>query len=258
MVNGPIQSNIVRDAASDSEASSYLGNTSNMELLESTYRAWILQHKEMRDLHSERRRRLTDRDDHSERLFAINIWLPVVGNFEYLHPEYEVNDYRDGSRFLDFAYIRTPYRISIEIDGYGGHQRNASRRVFGDDRFRQNQLVLDEWKIVRFSYDDVRERPRQCQQFIQQLLGKLYGIGKNDLLEIQFSVIEREIIRWAKRRGNRVPFTPKEVERLLGVSHYTALKYLNKLRQMQWIEQASGGSRIRSYRLSAKTASILI
>lgn len=136
MVNRLIQSNIVRDAASDSEASSYLGNTSNMELLESTYRAWILQHKEMRDLHSERRRRLTDRDDHSERLFAINIWLPVVGNFEYLHPEYEVNDYRDGSRFLDFAYIRTPYRISIEIDGYGGHQRNASRRVL-------EMIVLD-------------------------------------------------------------------------------------------------------------------
>ncbi|NIK78613.1 DNA-binding MarR family transcriptional regulator [Paenibacillus castaneae] len=243
-------------------ASAGIGVTSKLDrngrsgVFDKVYSDWILEHSELRESLSERRRRLVERDDHGERLFALSIWLPVAGNFEFLHPEYEVNDYRDGSRFLDFAYIRPPFRISIEIDGYGTHQRNASRRVFGDDRFRQNQLVLDGWTIVRFSYDDVRERPRQCQQFLQQLLGKLYGLGRTDPLELQLLASERELIRWACRSGHAAPFSPKEAQKQLGVSHFTAHKYLNKLLKMQLIEQASGGQRIRSYRLTTKATAL--
>ncbi|MDQ0113929.1 DUF559 domain-containing protein [Paenibacillus harenae] len=143
--------------------------------VDQAYGKWIASHMEKRDMASERRRRLVERNDHGEHSFVRNVWWPVVGSLDDLHPEYEVNDYRDGSRFLDFVYIRGGERISIEIDGYGGHHRDASRRTFGDDRFRQNQLMLDGWKVIRFSYDDVVDKPRQCQQFIQQMLGKFYG-----------------------------------------------------------------------------------
>lgn len=223
---------------------------------EKAYRVWVLMHTELRERSSERRRRLVERDDHGEQLFAYEIWWPVVGSFEHLHPEYEVNDYRDGSRFLDFAYIRPPYRISIEIDGYGTHQRNASRRTFGDDRFRQNQLVLDDWTVVRFSYDDVREKPRQCQQFIQQLLGKLYGFGRIDAMELQLSANERELLRWALRLSHESAFCPKQVEKLLGVSHSTSHKYLHQLMKLGLLEKASEGKRIRAYRLTTKAAKL--
>lgn len=224
--------------------------------VEKAYKEWVHSHTELRDRSSERRRRLMERDDHGEQLFAYEVWWPVVGSFEHLHPEYEVNDYRDGSRFLDFAYIRPPYRISIEIDGYGTHQRNASRRTFGDDRFRQNQLVLDDWTIVRFSYDDVREKPRQCQQFIQQLLGKLYGVGRVDAMELQLSVNERELLRWAQRLVHNAAFCPKQVEKLLEVSHSTSHKYLHRLLKLELLEQASEGKRVRAYRLTTKAAKL--
>ncbi|WP_083676527.1 DNA-binding response regulator [Paenibacillus sp. FSL H8-0548] len=230
-------------------------NTTNRALLvEQAYKNWIITHIELREADSERRRRLVDRDDHGEQLFATLIWWPILGSFEHLHPEYEVNDYRDGSRFLDFTYIRSPHQISIEIDGYGPHQKHASRRKFSDDRFRQNQLILDDWIVVRFSYDDIRERPRQCQQFIQQLLGKLYGIGRVDALELQLSATARELLRWAKRLEREATFGPKDVEKQLRISHCTALKYLQLLLQHKLIEQASGKQRIRSYRLTALAA----
>jgi hypothetical protein len=165
-----------------------------------------------------------------------------------------VNDYRDGSRFLDFTYIRPPYRISIEIDGYGPHQKDASRRKFSDDRFRQNQLVLDDWIIVRFSYDDLREKPRQCQQCIQQLLGKLYGLGRDNSLNYQLPAFARELLRSVQRRGSRTPFSPKDVEKLLVVNHCTALKYLKQMQQHGFIEPASGEKRIRTYSLTSKAA----
>ncbi|KRE32557.1 hypothetical protein [Paenibacillus sp. Soil522] len=228
-----------------------VGVTGKLGTAERAYREWILKHTELREPTSERRRRLVERDDHSEQLFAIDIWWQVLGSFEYLHPEYEVNDYRDGSRFLDFTYIRPPFRISIEIDGFGTHQKNASRRKFSDDRFRQNQLVLDDWIVVRFSYDDLRERPRQCQQFIQQLLGKFYGLGRTDALYLQLSSPARELLRWAQRRVNGAAFSPKDARKLLWVSAPTARKNLSRLLHLKLIEQASGGQRIRSYRLTS-------
>lgn len=104
-----------------------IGAISNWNESERAYREWIVKHTELRDPTSERRRRLVERDDHGEQLFAMDIWWPVLHSFDHLHPEYEVNDYRDGSRFLDFTYIRPPHRISIEIDGFGPHQKHASR-----------------------------------------------------------------------------------------------------------------------------------
>ncbi|MBD2872336.1 DNA-binding response regulator [Paenibacillus sp. IB182493] len=213
---------------------------------------------ERRVANSECRRRLEERDDHGERLFAMDVWWPVVGSFDDLHPEYEVNDYRDGSRFLDFAYLRPPYRISIEIDGFGTHQRNASRRSFGDDRFRQNQLVLDGWTVVRFAFDDVREKPRQCQQFLQQLLGKLYGLGGSEGLQLKLALRERELLRWAQRRGPLFAFGPKDATALLAVSRCTALKTLYALLDKGLLEQASGGQRLFTYRLTSKAAGLIL
>lgn len=169
-----------------------------------------------------------------------------------MHPEYEVSDYRDGSRFIDFAYIRSPYLIGFEVDGYGDHHRHASRRKFGDDRFRQNYLALDRWIIFRFSYDDIRDTPRKCQQFIQQMLGKLYGVSRTSISDLELPANLRELLRWALGHGQEFVFSPKEAARLLKVSQNTIYIYLNQLRTMELIEQASGGQRIRTYRLTEK------
>ncbi|MNJ24078.1 hypothetical protein D3C77_184820 [compost metagenome] len=47
----------------------------------------------------ERRSRLERGHGHGEVLFAENIWWPLKGNFDDLHPEYEVLDWR-GSLIL--------------------------------------------------------------------------------------------------------------------------------------------------------------
>lgn len=217
------------------------------------YEKWLEEHAAARESGSERRRRLIEGHGHAEREFVEKIWWPVVGSFEYLHPEYEVSDSKDGSRFLDFAYIRSGHRICIEIDGYGAHQRNASRRTFGDDRFRQNDLVLDNWIVLRFAYDDVQDRPRQCQLYIGQMLGKLFGVGAQRLDELPLSVNEREVLRWAMRSGGKAAFTPKEVMGVLGVSHPTMRKHVHRLVHLGLVEHVSGHKRIRLYRITKKT-----
>lgn len=52
----------------------------------------------------ERYRRLQEGHGHAEQLFLQQVWWPAFGGFTDLHPEYEVKDFRDGTRFLDFAF----------------------------------------------------------------------------------------------------------------------------------------------------------
>ncbi|WP_342779106.1 hypothetical protein [Paenibacillus hemerocallicola] len=116
---------------------------------ESDYESFMRNHAHERD--GERLRRLMDGHGHAERTFLERVWWPSVGSFDWLHPEYEVSDFKDGYRYLDFAYIRFPYRIGIEIDGYGPHLRDVSRTHFADQLMRQNHLVIDGWRVIRFS-----------------------------------------------------------------------------------------------------------
>lgn len=41
-------------------------------------------------------------------------WRPSFQTFDHLHPEYEVFDYKDGYRYIDFTYILPYVRLAIE------------------------------------------------------------------------------------------------------------------------------------------------
>ncbi|TMV49655.1 DNA-binding response regulator [Paenibacillus mesophilus] len=183
---------------------------------EAYYERFMLRH--MEEAGEMRCRRLKDGLGHAEKLFLQQVWWPAVGHFDYLHPEYEVMDFKDGVRYLDFAYIRAPYQVCIEIDGYGPHGRDLSRWQFADNLLRQNHLVLDGWKVLRFAYDELTDKPRRCQQTVQQLLGRWYGDTH----------------------------APTE----LGISERSARTILHRLVQAGYLLPASGAARIRSYRLN--------
>ncbi|RKN85541.1 DNA-binding response regulator [Paenibacillus ginsengarvi] len=199
-----------------------------------------------RHLHSrsgERLRRLTEGHGHAERTFLERVWWPAVGSFDYLHPEYEVADFKDGTRYLDFAYIRPPLRVCMEIDGYGPHLRDVSRTQFADQLWRQNDLEIDGWRIIRFAYDDVEQKPRRCQQTIHQWMGLWCGADTtaNDAL----SRTERRLAEIALRK--LAPVTPKEAGERLGISTRHARTLLQRLVSASVLLPASGERRIRAY-----------
>lgn len=208
------------------------------------YEEWLQKHTKRR--RGERLRRLKEGHGHAEKLFVETVWLPAIGSFERLHPEYEVFDFKDGSRFLDFAYIHGQLRICIEIDGYGSHRRDADRRQFADELNRQNHLVIDGWRVIRFAYDDVREKPRQCQQILQQLFGRLFGIGTKT--EEELTVLEREAIRVAIRQSGIVK--PGALFEYLGVGRRKGNKLVDSLIRKKWFSPLSGTKRIGAYRLN--------
>lgn len=209
---------------------------------EDEYQTFMNAHLQIRK--GERLRRLQEGHNEAERLFVRQVWWPLFHHFIYLHPEYEVNDFKDGTRYLDFAYIRPSIRICFEIDGYGPHLKNISRWQFADNLERQNQLVIDGWTVIRFSYDQVKEQPRRCQQIVQQVIGRWLG---DQLDQPSLSFVEKEVLQLAIRKGEAI--FPKEVEKYLKVSDKTVRKVLSQLVDKKKLIPASGTARIRSYQL---------
>jgi very-short-patch-repair endonuclease len=210
-------------------------------MVENQYQAWMT--KQIRTSIGERRRRLREGHGHAEKLFAQTVWLPAAGQYEHLNAEYEVSDFRDGVRFIDLAYLRPPHKIAIEIDGFGPHARNIDRRSFSDSLMRQNHLVLDGWMVLRFSYDDVKDHPRTCQQIILQMLGRMYG-GQSTLMDLPLKL--REILRHASYISD--PITPADVCLLLGVANKHARDLLQQLVSLGYLAPNGGEHRTRSYK----------
>ncbi|MCG7215044.1 hypothetical protein [Paenibacillus mucilaginosus] len=210
---------------------------------EQTYEAYM--EEQRKSASGERRRRLREGQGHAERRFVENVWWPAVGSWDYLQAEYQVQDFRDGTRFLDYAYLRPPYKICIEIDGYGPHQRDTTRWQFADGLYRQNQLVLDDWKVLRFAYDDIMEKPRRCQQLIQQFLGRWYG---EEVFPAALSLREKDILRFVLREQRAI--TPAEAAGHLGISTRYARELLQQLVEQRLLLPASGSQRVRAYKLN--------
>lgn len=190
--------------------------------------------------------------EHAEKLFLENIWWPAFRNFKYLYPQYEIRDFKEGRRYIDFAYIHGHFRIAIEIDGMGPHWKDITQEKFSDHCQRQNHLVIDGWYVLRFAYKDVRYTPRLCQQTIQQLIGRLTGDESASLCELK--IIDREIVQLALSRA--CPITAKEVATHVHLRKHATIQHLKQLTDAGWLEPASGAQRIRSYRIHPSHSNI--
>jgi hypothetical protein len=183
--------------------------------------------------------KLNEGHHHAEKEMLRQIWWPAFGQFQYLHPEYEVTDFRQGPRYLDFAYIRPPVRIDIEVNGYGPHLRDITRRQFCDQYVRQMHSVNDSWIVVNIGYDDIKERPRLWQQLLQQMMGRLFGDPDRQVDEAD--CMEREVVRLALRLGR--PIKLKDVEIALQCGYRYARNLMQHLVEKRWLVPHGGGSK---------------
>jgi hypothetical protein len=216
-----------------------------MDLFEKAYKKWLDSHISKRK--GERRRKLEEGNNHAEKEMLRHIWWVAFGNFDNLHPEYEITDFFQGQRFLDFVYIRGPIRIVFEIDGYGPHLRDISRRQFCDQWVRQMHLTNDNWIVVRIGYDDVKERSRLWIGLLQQMMGRLFGNQEQQLTQVDY--LERELIRFAIRVDR--PIKLQDVQIFFSFGYRAARAVIDRLVAKQWLLPAGGGkARIHSWELN--------
>lgn len=206
------------------------------------YEKWLAGHLKQRE--GDNKRRLLEGHSHAEKLFMESVWYPAFKHFEHLHPEYEIADYRDGTRFLDFAYIRYPLRLAIEIDGYRTHAAGISRWQFSDSLTRQNHLIIDGWAILRFSYDDVKEKPNTCIQMLQQFLGS--RLSHQGVKSSAADILETEVLHLALSLGR--PLKPIDVRDYLQIGRERTANLLHAMAASNRLLPSSKGTqRVYSY-----------
>ncbi|MGO4276740.1 hypothetical protein AB4Z22_44105, partial [Paenibacillus sp. TAF58] len=106
---------------------------------------------------------------------------------------------------------------------------------------------LDGWKIFRFSYDDVKNRPRMCEQLIQQCIGRHFGDVFNQVIELNY--IEKEIIRFAHALGRAIK--PADVQNQFQFGQRKAQVTLKGMYQKSLLEAAGAGNvRVRGYHVA--------
>ena len=214
-----------------------------MSNFEKAYTAWLEKHKA--EASGERLRRLVKCHGFGEKFLIEQALWPVLGTLEHLHPEYEIIG-SDGSRyFIDTALIRLPRPTGIESDSFSSHARDIDRDQFARGLDRQNEIVLSDWNILRFSVDKLKDNPIGCQNTIRRMLVCWYGDEEPYMRSL--NIYQRELVRAAIRSA--APISIDGACQLLGKKDRFTRTILQSLVHMNLLEAASGTERIHQYQL---------
>lgn len=203
------------------------------------YSAFIERHIASRT--GERRGRLLRGHNFAEKLLLQHLWWPLFGNFDHLHPEYEVFDWNRKSQFIDLAFLPSSGQFGLECDGFQSHVKDMDREKFSYLLNRETFLTGMGWTMIHFSFDDVQHRPELCRMLLQHVIGPHLIRTTSPPLP----PMEKELLRFAWNLGR--PTRPRDVMQRFEVHFRTARKMLQGLVDKQLIRPVVKGTYIISY-----------
>ncbi len=211
---------------------------------EAAHSLYLRRHLEARS--GERRGRLERGHQYAEKLFLQNVWWPLLGHFDDLHPEYEIHDWNRRSQFLDFAYLSANGgKIGIECDGYQSHIKDMDREKFRYALNRDSFLTGMGWKMLHFAFDDIQQRPEVCRMLLQLSLGPLLIETSGRAARSELSPEEKDVLRTAWRLGRET--RPKDIRDLYGFSHRKCSRLLQSLVDKRLLRAVQGGTYVCKY-----------
>ncbi|MDO3412178.1 DUF559 domain-containing protein [Saccharibacillus sp. CPCC 101409] len=176
----------------------------------------------------ERRDRLARGHREAERLFCMNVWWPLRGNFDHLHPEYEVLDWRGLRYFCDFVWIAAGAKIVIEIKGFGSHIQDMDRRKFCTELNRETFLSAMGFHVISFAYDDVAHRPELCITLLRMVMARFQKtLRTNETESSNEHIGEFSIVRLACTLGR--PIRPTDLRKQFGLNYRASVKIMRLL-----------------------------
>lgn len=189
---------------------------------EKAHEAFLQHHLQKRS--GERKGRLQRGHQMAEKLFCRNVWWPLKGSFDHLHPEYEVMDWRGLSYFCDFAWLANDRKLIFEVKGFGPHVRDMDRQKYCNELNRETFLTAMGFQVISFAYDDVAHRPELCITLLRLVIHRHHPEASPVTLR---NLAERETIRLACSLAR--PLRPIDIVTHLNLNHRTAVRTLQAL-----------------------------
>ena len=96
----------------------------------------------------------------SERLFVRDFLYPLLGpaKIRFVIPQHPFLDSAGRNRRIDFGIKFDEKKIALEVDGETYHAENVVKSVdFDDGLQRQNEMLLNGWNLLRFSYSQLQD-----------------------------------------------------------------------------------------------------
>ncbi|MGO4539635.1 hypothetical protein [Paenibacillus sp. 2TAB19] len=210
---------------------------------EAAHHHFIMHHLNQR--RGERKGRLERGHNHAELLFLRNVWWPLQGSFDHLHPEYEVPDWRGRSYFADFAWLPGHVKLLFEIKGYATHVRDMDRHKYCSELNREMFLFAMGYHVLSFAYDDVEQRPELCISMLRMCLSR-FQTRSSSASRVMLSEKELVLLTIQNARSIR----PKDVEKHFEIDHKTAILMLQRLTEKGWLQPTYGAKQERVVRYS--------
>jgi|LSQX01.2.fsa_nt_gb superfamily II DNA or RNA helicase len=93
---------------------------------------------------------------------------------QYLSVQHPFVDIYGNRRFIDFALESESLRIAIEIDGETIHNPGkVSRNKYYDDLLKQNSLIYSNWKVYRWTYNQVKDQQEKVKDELITFVGEM-------------------------------------------------------------------------------------
>jgi len=186
------------------------------------YEHFLKHHTENRS--GERLGRLIRGHGHAEKLFLQSVWFPLFGNFEHLHPEYEILDWRGRSYFADFVWSKNGIKILIEIKGFATHVRDMDRQKYSNELNRETFLTAMGYSVISFSYDNVEQQPELSISLLRMVLSRFQA---NAVSLSRPLADEKEVLRLAFQLSRAIRV--KDIMNHFQVADKTARLLLKRL-----------------------------
>jgi superfamily II DNA or RNA helicase len=98
-----------------------------------------------------------------------------------LAPQHPVADIYGNTRYIDFALRTIAARIAFEIDGLTWHVPDPARvRDYEDALLRQNSLILQGWRVFRWTDRQVADEPERVKDQLARFLEQIPGLLEFD------------------------------------------------------------------------------
>ncbi|WP_307471800.1 hypothetical protein [Paenibacillus harenae] len=207
------------------------------------HRKYIQHHLEQR--RGERKGRLERGHNHAEYLFLRDVWWPLQGNFNHLHPEYEVPDWRGRSYFADFSWLPGQVKLLFEIKGFASHVRDMDRQKYCSELNREMFLFAMGYHVLSFAYDDIEQRPDLCISMLRMCLSRFQT---HNTKISRANLNEKEFVFLALQNAHSI--RPKDVEQHFEIDHKTAILMLQRLKEKGWLQPTYGAKQERVVRYS--------